>query len=130
MKYRPFLHMPKAYIIARRATSYRRYITRSERNGYHSKRPHLSATNVVFLLKTNPNFNTNAPPFEVRGCKVILGGAFLSQGGAIKATCPLDASCTNLLTTFRFLIRSRFYLSLHDNEFLAMLFFLRFGHSS
>jgi hypothetical protein len=23
----------------------------------------------VFSLKTNPNFNTNAPPFEVRGCK-------------------------------------------------------------
>ena len=33
-------------------------------------------------LKTNPNFNTNAPLFEVRGCKVILGGAFLGQGGA------------------------------------------------
>ena len=31
---------------------------------------------VSFSLKTNPNFNTNAPPFEVRGCKVILGGAF------------------------------------------------------
>ena len=26
------------------------------------------------FLKTNPNFNTNAPPFEVRGCKVILDG--------------------------------------------------------
>ncbi len=34
-----------------------------------------------FYLKTNPNFNTNAPPFEVRGCKVILGGAFSCQGG-------------------------------------------------
>ena len=34
------------------------------------------------LLGTNPNFNTNAPPFEVRGCKVILGGAFLGKGGA------------------------------------------------
>ena len=33
-------------------------------------------------MKTNPNFNTNEPPFEVRGCKVILGGAFLGQGGA------------------------------------------------
>ena len=31
-------------------------------------------------MKTNPNFNTNAPPFESRGCKVILGGAFLGQG--------------------------------------------------
>ncbi len=31
-------------------------------------------------MKINPNFNTNAPPFEVRGCKVVLGGAFLSQG--------------------------------------------------
>ena len=36
----------------------------------------------LLLLKTNPNFDTNAPPFEVRGCKVILGGAFFSQGGA------------------------------------------------
>ena len=35
---------------------------------------------VVFFLKTNHNFNTNAPPFEVRGCKVNLGGAYLSQG--------------------------------------------------
>ena len=35
-----------------------------------------------FFLKTNPNFNTNAPPFEIRGCKVILGGAFSCQGGA------------------------------------------------
>ena len=33
-------------------------------------------------MKTNPNFNTNAPPFEVRGSKVVLGGAFFSQGGA------------------------------------------------
>ena len=32
------------------------------------------------ILKTNPNFDTNAPPFEPRGCKVILGGAYLSQG--------------------------------------------------
>lgn len=31
------------------------------------------------LLDDSPNFNTNAPPFEVRGCKVILGGAYLSQ---------------------------------------------------
>ena len=31
-------------------------------------------------MKTNPNFNTNAPPFEVRGCKVILGGAFWGKG--------------------------------------------------
>ena len=37
---------------------------------------------TLFRLKTDPNFNTNAPPFIVRGCKVILGGAFLGQGGA------------------------------------------------
>ena len=38
-------------------------------------------TNVVhFFMKTNPYFDTNAPPFEVRGCKVILGGAFWGQG--------------------------------------------------
>ena len=36
------------------------------------------------FLKTNPNFNTNAPPFEVRGCKSSLGGAFLGYGGANK----------------------------------------------
>ena len=29
--------MPKAYIISRRAISYRRYIIRSDRNGYHYK---------------------------------------------------------------------------------------------
>lgn len=34
----------------------------------------------LHFLKTNPNFNTNAPPFEVMGCKFILGGAFLGQG--------------------------------------------------
>ena len=39
--------------------------------------------NDGYSLKTNPNFNTNAPPFEVRGCKVILGGAFSCQGGQI-----------------------------------------------
>ena len=31
-------------------------------------------------MKTNPNFDTKAPPFVVRGCKVILGGAFSGQG--------------------------------------------------
>ncbi len=36
----------------------------------------------MLLLGTNPNFDTNAPPFEQRGCKVILGGAFLRKGGA------------------------------------------------
>ena len=30
-------------------------------------------------MKTNPNFDTNAPPFEVRECKVILGGAFANK---------------------------------------------------
>ena len=34
-----------------------------------------------YSLKTNPNFNTNAPPFEVRVCKVILGGTFYAEGG-------------------------------------------------
>ena len=29
----------------------------------------------AFFLKTNPNFDTNAPPFEIRGCKIILGCA-------------------------------------------------------
>ena len=40
------------------------------------KKTHLCRkTKVRFLLKTNPNFNTNAPPFEVRGCIFSLGGA-------------------------------------------------------
>ena len=39
-------------------------------------------------MKTNPNFDTNAPPFEVRGCKVVLGGAFLGQGGATALNHP------------------------------------------
>ena len=34
-------------------------------------------------MGTNPSFDTNAPPFVVRGCKVMLGGAFFCQGGAI-----------------------------------------------
>ena len=37
----------------------------------------------IKVLKANPNFNTNAPPFEVRGCKVILGGALYAEGGAV-----------------------------------------------
>ena len=35
----------------------------------------------LLFLKTNPNFDTNAPLFKVRGCKVILGGAFYAGGG-------------------------------------------------
>ncbi len=41
-----------------------------------------TSRNLSVFLKINPNFNTNAPPFEVRWCKVILGGAFSCQGGA------------------------------------------------
>ena len=41
--------MPKAYIIARRAISYRRYITRSARNGYHCKKPLLSTRQKRFF---------------------------------------------------------------------------------
>ena len=41
--------MPKAYIIARRAISYRRYITRSERNGYHWKKSPLSVDKSDFF---------------------------------------------------------------------------------
>ena len=37
------------------------------------------------FLKTNPNFNTNAPPFKERGCKDILGCAFYAEGGAKRA---------------------------------------------
>ena len=41
--------MPKAYIIARSAISYRRYITRSARNGYHCKKPLLSGRQKRFF---------------------------------------------------------------------------------
>ena len=46
----------------------------------------LSSSHAGFALKTNPNFDTNAPPFEIRGCKVILGGAFLGYGDATHFT--------------------------------------------
>ena len=45
----------------------------------NSRKPYFKR--FLGIMKTNPNFNTNAPPFEVRGCKVILGGCiFLSRG--------------------------------------------------
>ena len=45
--------------------------------GFALTQPKKNPKTFVFgFLKTNPNFNTNAPPFEVRGCKVSLGGAF------------------------------------------------------
>ena len=42
--------MPQAYIIARRAIWYRRYITRSDRNGYHWKKSPLSVDKSDFFL--------------------------------------------------------------------------------
>ena len=41
--------MPKAYIIARSAISYRRYITRDRRNGYHCKKPLLPGRQKRFF---------------------------------------------------------------------------------
>ncbi len=55
------------------STKVSRFRVSSETNKKDTKR-------CPFCLKANPNFNTNAPPFEVRGCKVFLGGAFLGQG--------------------------------------------------
>ena len=46
------------------------------------KRSNFWSTKVTSFLKTNPNFDTNAPPFEIRGCRVVLGGAFYAEGGA------------------------------------------------
>ena len=40
-----------------------------------------SRPKAAFFMKTNPNFDTNVPPFGARGCKVILGGAFFNSGG-------------------------------------------------
>ena len=31
-------------------------------------------------MKTNPNFDTNAPPFESRGCKAVFGVHLVSRG--------------------------------------------------
>ena len=41
--------MPKAYITHRRWISYRRYITRSDRNGYHRKKSLLSTRQKRFF---------------------------------------------------------------------------------
>ena len=57
--------MPKAYIIARSAISYRRYITRSARNGYHWKKSPLSVDKSDFFLGT---------PSRNRTCNCPLGG--------------------------------------------------------
>lgn len=54
-------------------------------------------------MKTNPNFNTNAPPFEVRGCKVILGGAFLGQGVQLTLLCTDKYSNRKFRIVFVFL---------------------------
>ena len=32
------------------------------------------------LLANDPNFNTNAPPFRLRGCIAVKGGAFFPKG--------------------------------------------------
>ena len=50
--------MPQAYIIAQRAISYRRTITRSVRNGYHCKKPELS-TGQFRLFTWLPEFCSN-----------------------------------------------------------------------
>ena len=46
--------------------------TSMSEEGEQNKRPPCGD---LFFLKTNPNFDTNVPPFEARGCKDILGGA-------------------------------------------------------
>ena len=50
--------MPKAYIIARRAISYRRYITRSAMNGYHYKKPLLPVDKSGFLYGADDEART------------------------------------------------------------------------
>ena len=44
---------------------------------FHEK----STPKRAFSPGTDPDFNTDAPPFEVGGGKVILGGAFYAEGG-------------------------------------------------
>ena len=58
---------------------------------------------VSFSLKTNPNFNTNAPPFVVRGCNVILGGAFSHWGVQITLLCTDKYSNRKFRIAFAFL---------------------------
>jgi len=42
-----------------------------ERDGKRKYRPKLVNGLYSAPLKTNPDFDTNAPPFEVRGCKCL-----------------------------------------------------------
>ena len=66
-------------------------------------------------MKANPNFNTNAPPFEVRGCKVILGGAFLDWGGAKSLTIN-NQLCGAVLINIDILISTKlvFFIERHS----------------
>ena len=45
-----------------------------------TKKKPLDAYQAVSVLANDPNFNTNAPPFRVRGCIAVIGGAFLLKG--------------------------------------------------
>ena len=47
-----------------------------------TKRSKVTFVTLLLFLKTDPNFDTNAPLFEVRGCNVILVGAILALRGA------------------------------------------------
>ena len=82
------------------------------------------------LLKTNPNFNTTAPPFEIRGCNFLSGGCIFDLGGAFRSICPLDVSCTNPSTTFFLQNHLPFYQFWRHNEFLAKRLFCKICRNS
>ena len=73
--------MPKAYIIARSAISYRRYITRSGRNGYNCKKPLLSGRQKRFftwsrIRESNPPSRLGKPLYyrytNPAGCRYYI----------------------------------------------------------
>ena len=81
--------MPKAYIIARRAISYRRYITRSARNGYHWKKSPLSVDKSDFFLGGGDGIRTLATlsrPTRFRVTPLRPAWVLLHNGVIIPAT--------------------------------------------
>ena len=68
----------EAYIIARRAISYRRYITRSERNGYHCKKPLLSGRQKRFFTWSRVR-ESNPTKTVVRQCFFSFVADFVAE---------------------------------------------------
>ena len=52
-------------------------VARTSAKKHHKHDDH---TYGAVTVANDPNFNTNAPPFRVRGCIAVIGGAFLLKG--------------------------------------------------